>query len=134
MLYIGHFHHICNQQAEDATSRSYGEFNLIVEAEDNEAAIEMFRQRIVNSRGSSGMFDGECTIYFTQLLEFDRFPRKDAMLLNYKSYAGDPGKPFIGCITPTEATDHCRVHDWVDKAPEIDGQGEHHFLSFKADA
>ncbi|NIS17460.1 MAG: hypothetical protein GWO41_13840, partial [candidate division Zixibacteria bacterium] len=51
MLYLGKFLHMTNQQAEEESERRHGEFNLIVEAEDSQAALEFFKARIIESRG-----------------------------------------------------------------------------------
>ena len=45
-------------------------------------------------------------------------------MLNYKSIAGDPLMPFIRCSLPNDMTDSCRLFDWENNAPEIDGQQE----------
>jgi hypothetical protein len=66
------------------------------------------------------------------LLEFDRFPSQEAMLLNYRSWAGDPVLPYIGCAFPTGFTDGCRIHEWKGNRPEVDGIDERLFLEFRA--
>lgn len=130
MIYIGNFFHVTHQQEILESERRHGEFSLIIEADDNEAAIEMFRDRIIEYRESSDFFQGECKIFFIQLLEFDSLPRARAMMLNYKSIVGDPVLPFIGCLVPTESSDSCRIFDWKNNEPEIDGQSEKLFLEF----
>ena len=110
-----------------------GEFSLIVETDNFETAIEKFEDRIIELRKSSDFFQGECRIFFVQLLEFESFPKTRAMMLNYKSIVGDPYLPFIGCIVPTEASDSCRIFDWKNDQPEIDGEYERLFLQFKYD-
>jgi hypothetical protein len=54
------------------------------------------------------------------------------MMINYKSVAGDPVMPFIGCTVPSHETDACRIFDWKNNTPEIDGQNEQLFLKFNA--
>ena len=132
MVFIGNFIQITNQQETAETERRYGEFNLIVAAEDKDAAIEKFRERILGLRENSNFFEGQCSVFFVQLLEFEEFPRMEAMMLNYKSYAGDPIMPFIGCSIPSEVSDACRIYDWMDNVPKIDGQEEKLFLEFTA--
>jgi len=56
------------------------------------------------------------------------------MMLNFKSVAGDPMMPFIGCSLPTEETDWCSIYEWKDDKPEINGQAELLFLGFKGDS
>jgi hypothetical protein len=54
------------------------------------------------------------------------------MMLNYKSVVGDPLLPFIRCSLPNDLTDSCRLFDWKNNIPEIDGQREKLFLQFEA--
>lgn len=131
MLYIGHFFHLTNQEEETETERRHGEFNLIVDAEDYETAVNMFRERILALKKSRDFFGGDCSVFFTQLLEFDGFPKDYAMMMNYRSSAGDPVMPFIGCTVPNDQTDACRIYAWEDSKPEIDGRRERVFLQFK---
>ena len=132
MLYIGHFFHLTNQEEETETERRHGEFNLIVEADDYDTAVDMFRQRIIALRESRDFFNGECSIFFTQLLELDGFPKEYATIMNYRSFAGDPLMPFISCTVPNDQTDACRIYSFEEGRPEIDGKSEGIFLQFKA--
>ena len=56
----------------------------------------------------------------------------NAMLLTYKSTIGDPTLPYISCLVPGEDTDSCRIFDWKEKRPQIDGRAENLFLEFRA--
>ncbi|MBU0986334.1 MAG: hypothetical protein KKH68_03690 [Proteobacteria bacterium] len=131
MIYIGNFLHVTSQEEILETERRHGDFSLILEAENYEAAIQAFRDRICKYRQSSDLFQGDCRIFFIQLLEFDSFPKTQAVMLNYKSIAGDPFLPFIGCTIPTEESDSCRIFDWENNRPQIDGHNERLFLEFK---
>ncbi|MGD2126249.1 MAG: hypothetical protein PVG99_09230 [Desulfobacteraceae bacterium] len=131
MIYIGNFIHTTNQEQKDEGSRRHGEFSMIVETDKAEVAIQMFKKRLVEYRETSDFFEGRCSIFFTQLLEFESFPKRRAIMLNYISYAGDPMMPFIGCSIPSEETNGCRIYDWKDKEPEVDGQKERAFLEFE---
>ena len=131
MIYIGEFFHLTNQEEVEEGDRRHGEFNLIVESYDTQSAINMFKQRIIEFRQNSEFFMGECKIFFIRLLEFENFPQTKALMLNYKSTAGDPVMPFIGCTIPSDQTDACRIYNWKDNTPEIDGQNENLFLEFK---
>jgi len=131
MIYIGEFFHLTNQEEVDERDRRHGEFNLVVETFDTQSAINMFKQRIIEFRQNSEFFMGECKIFFIRLLEFENFPQTKALMLNYKSMAGDPVMPFIGCTIPSDQTDACRIYNWKDNTPEIDGQNENLFLEFK---
>ena len=132
MIYIGEFIFVTNQQKAEEKDRRHGQFNLVVDADQNEHAINLFKERIVAFRDSSDFFEGDCSVYFIRLLEFENFPRTEAMMFNYKSTAGDPLMPFIGCTIPSDQTDSCRIYDWKDNRPQIDGQRENLFLEFNA--
>ena len=96
------------------------------------AALKKFRDKIVNYRATADFFQGDCSIYLIQLFEFDMFPVEEAMMLNYKSTAGDPLMPFIRCSLPSDMTESCRLFDWENNAPEIDGEKEKLFVAFEA--
>jgi len=134
MLFIGNFFYASNQEEEQDANRRHGEFNLMVEAASAEIAIDMFKTRLQALQKLRDFFGGDCSIFFTQLLEFDGVPGSEAMILNYKSFAGDPVMPFIGCIIPSDQADACRIYNWEDSTPEIDGQDQKIFLEFKSSA
>jgi len=131
MLFIGNFYYVSNQEEALDADRRHGEFNLMIEADSPEVALEMFKSRITALRKLRDFFTGDCSIFFAQLLDFEGLPRTEAMILNYKSYAGDPVMPFIGCIIPSDQVDACRIHSWEGNTPEIDGQNQKIFLEFK---
>jgi len=131
MLFIGNFNYVSNQEEALDADRRHGEFNLMIEADSAEVALEMFKSRITALRKLRDFFTGDCSIFFAQLLDFEGLPRTEAMILNYKSYAGDPVMPFIGCIIPSDQVDACRIHSWEGNTPEIDGQNQKVFLEFK---
>ena len=130
MIFIGKFFYLTSQQEIEEKDRRHGEFDLIIEAADGEAAFLKFKQRIDEIRANGDFFQGQTRIFFIQLLEFDRFPRHQALMLNLKSTAGDPLMPFIGCSIPSDQADACRIYDWKNNEPEIDGQNEKLFLEF----
>lgn len=132
MYFIGNFFHATHQEETLEAERRHGEFSLIVDAENPYIALHKFRDRIVRYREVSDFFQGDCSVYLIQLFEFDRFPIEEAIMLNYKSIAGDPLMPFIRCSVPNDLTDSCRIFDWKNNIPEIDGQEEKLFLQFKA--
>jgi hypothetical protein len=131
MLYIGKFLHMTSQQEAEESERRHGEFNLIVEAENDQAAIERFKERIIDSREKSDLFEGDCSVYIVHLLELEEFPSNRARLLYYKSIAGDPIMPHISCSTPNGETDGCRILSWMQNRPEIDGEDANLFIEFK---
>ena len=131
MIFIGKFFYLTNQQEIEEQERRHGEFDLIVEAQEGEDAFMKFKQRIDELRDKGDFFQGQTRIFFIQLLEFDRFPRHQALMLNLKSTAGDPLMPFIGCSIPSDQADACRIYDWKNNEPEIDGQNEKLFLEFR---
>lgn len=132
MIFIGKFFYLTSQQEIEEQERRHGEFDLIIEAVDGESAFLKFKRRIEEIREKGGFFQGQTRIFFIQLLEFDRFPRNQALMLNLKSTAGDPLMPFIGCSIPSDQGDACRIYDWKNNEPEIDGQNEKLFLEFQA--
>jgi hypothetical protein len=128
MFYIGKFLHMTNQQSTEESERRHGEFNLIVQAQNSQEAIEYFKERIIDSRENSDL--GECAIYIAHLLELEEFPSDRAKMLYYKSIAGDPVMPYISCSTPNGETDGCRILNWMKNRPEIDGEDANLFLEF----
>ena len=132
MLYIGKFLHMTNQQSTEETERRHGEFNLIVQAENSQEAVEYFKERIIDSREKSDLFEGDSSIYFVHLLELEEFPSERARMLYYKSIAGDPIMPYISCSAPNGATDGCRILNWMQNRPEIDGEDANLFIEFKS--
>jgi hypothetical protein len=134
MIYLGSFMHVTNQEEVEEQDRRHGEFSLIVQAANGPAAIESFKRRLLEYRDQSDLFAGRCSIYLVQLLEFDNFPQVQAIMLNYKSVAGDPVMPFIRCSIPNQESDTCRIFDWRDNRPEIDGVDEQLFLEFAESA
>jgi len=130
VIYIGSFYYLTDQQRPSESDRRHGEFTLIVEAQTAEEAAGFFRKRILDARKHSGLFSGKALVFFSQLLELDRLPRAEALMVNYKSIAGDPAMPFIGCTVPMDQADGCRIIDWDDNRPAIDGKTESPFLSF----
>ena len=132
MLYIGKFLHMTNQQSTEESERRHGEFNLIVQAQSSQEAIEHFKARIIDSRENSDLFEGECAIYISHLLEMEEFPSDRAKMLYYKSIAGDPIMPYISCSAPNGETDGCRILNWMKNRPEIDGEDANLFLEFKS--
>lgn len=130
MIYVGHFLHRTNQEEIEEDNRRHGDFTLIVEADDQETAIEYFKDRLSYFKDNSDFFEGSCKIYFVQMLAFDQLPEKQPVMINYKSMAGDPIMPYISCSLPSEGADRCYVYNWNQNNPEIDGQGEGPFMVF----
>jgi len=130
MLYIGNFLYLANQQSPEEADRRHGEFNLIVDTDSDEVAIGLFKERILELRDSRDFFEGDCRIFFNQLIEFGKVPDATAVLINFKSVAGDPQMPFIGCTLPSADADDCRIFDWEAGQPEIDGEQGAPFLTF----
>lgn len=130
MYYIGNFQHITDQQESNEAGRRHGDFAMMVKAGSAKDAMDMFRQRLAQFRESTSFFNGQSTIYITHLLEFDQFPTDEAVLLNFKSYAGDPRMPFIACAVPTEQSNACHIHDWQSNQPTTEGQKDSLFMEF----
>ena len=132
MIYIGKFLHATSQQNTKETDRRHGEFNLFIEAEDENSAIDKFKLRINEFRETSDLFEGDCFIYMVHLLELKEFPQEKARMLYYKSIAGDPVMPYISCSAPSGEADGCTILSWMENRPEIDGQDTNEFIHFKA--
>ena len=130
MIYIGNFLHVTNQNEKEEEKRRHGGFNLILEADNYDEAIEKFKTQLLRLKGNSDFFEGKCSIFLTHLFEFDKLPTKEAMMINYKSIAGDPVMPFIGCSIPTDNSDACKIYDWQENVPEIEGKNEKVFMQF----
>ena len=130
MIFIGNFLFVSNQGSTSAADRRHGDFALIVEAPSSNEAITMFRERITEYKKENRFFDGACKFFFVKLMEFNKFPTSQAFMINLKSYAGDPVLPFIECAIPSEETDGCKISDWSENQPHIDGKHERVFLEF----
>jgi hypothetical protein len=132
MVYIGNFLYLSNLDESSETNRRYGDFSLIIRADDREKAVGQFKERIVGFKKKSELFGGMCKIFMTRLIEFGDIPETNALLLNYTSTAGDPIMPFIGCSVPSEQSDDCRIYEWKESEPEINGHQGRLFLEFQA--
>jgi hypothetical protein len=130
MIYIGKFLHTTNQQEKNESKRRHGEFNLLVSAEDKKAALEKFKSRITEVRAATDFFEGHCQIYLLHILEMEDIPRDRARLFNFQSVVGDPSMPTISCQAPSADSDGCRILDWQENRPGIDGQAAIPFLRF----
>jgi len=132
MIYIGKFLHATNQQRNREANRRHGEFNLIIEAQDQTRAVSKFKERLAQYRETTDLFEGDCFIYMVHLLELEEFPRDRARMLYYKSIAGDPIMPYISCSAPSGDAEGCRILSWMENRPELDGQDANVFIHFTA--
>ena len=131
MYFIANFQYLTDQQKENETERRNGVLSMMVQAQSSQQALEKFKQKLVAFRQSSTFFEGRCNIFISQLLEFDQVPHDEAVMLNFRSYAGDPVLPFIGCIAPTEMSNACTIHEWKQNQPLTEGRGDSLFLTFE---
>jgi hypothetical protein len=131
MIFLANFLFMTGQEQVEEADRRHGEFNMLIEAGDKETALLAFRDRLEAYRAESDFFYGVTKIFLIQLLEFDGLPQTAAMLVNLKSVAGDPVMPYIGCSIPTQETDACRIFQWQQNRPEVDGMAEQVFLEFQ---
>jgi hypothetical protein len=134
MIYLGNFLFLTNQEAADPDARRHGSFSLVVNAENEAAAVALFRTRIEQYREDSSFFEGNCEIFFIHLMEFDRFPDSQAVMLNYRSLAGDPVLPYIECAAPLSDNNACKIHEWNQNQPATEGKTEKHFIRFEDNA
>lgn len=130
MYFIGNFQYLTDQEQDKEQERRHGFFSMMVQADSSEEAMEKFQKRLIIFRQSSSFFEGHCTIYISQLLEFDEVPDQEAVMLNLKSYMGDPVLPFISCVVPTEQSNACSIQEWEDSRPLTEGQQDSLFLQF----
>lgn len=130
MYFIGNFQYLTDQEQNKEQERRHGFFSMMVQADSSDEAVEKFRKRLITFRQSSSFFEGHCTIYISQLLEFDQVPDQEAVMLNLKSYMGDPVLPFISCVVPTEQSNACTIQEWEDSQPLTEGQQDSLFLQF----
>lgn len=130
MYFIGNFQYVTDQQKQSEAERRHGLFSMVVQADTGNAALEKFRDRIVAFRQTSSLFEGRCAIYISQLLEFSQLPDKEAVLLNFRSYVGDPVLPFIACVVPTEQSNACTIHEWKHNHPTTEGREDKLFIEF----
>ena len=131
MYYIGNFTFFTDQEQDQEKNRRYGDFSMMIEADSSENAMTLFRRRLEAFRMTSSFFTGKCKIYISQLLEFEQVPRQEAVLLNLKSFAGDPVLPYISCIVPTDQSNACSIHDWQQNQPVTEGHKDSLFLKFE---
>ncbi len=130
MLYIANFQYLTDQQSPRENDRRHGTFSMMVQASTMDQAVSEFRRRLEQFRQSSSLFTGRCTIYLQQIVEFEALPENEAVLLNYKSFAGDPLMPFISCAVPTEQSNACIIHEWDQGQPVTEGRNDSLFLEF----
>jgi len=130
MYFIGNFQHVSDQQSDNENDRRHGSFSMMVRADAMNDALDKFRQKLNDYKKSTTFFDGKCTIYLTQLIEFEKFPQDEAIMLNFKSFAGDPMMPFIACVVPTEQSNSCSIHEWDQGHPVTEGQMDTVFAQF----
>jgi hypothetical protein len=99
MIYIGSFLHLTNQEQTSEQERRHGEFSLLIEASSSDEAVYKFRGKIVAYRMSRDFFEGDCDIFFSQLLEFRNLPSKEPIMFNYHSCRG-PGDALHQLLAP----------------------------------
>lgn len=133
MIYIGNFIQLTNQEAADPLDRRHGEFSLMVGADHMDAALQKFRERIFAMRHTTDFFEGFCRIHLVQILEFETVPAPEAVMVNYKSFAGDPALPFIDCVVPSEEDNACRIVSWDGVTPEVEDGSQVVFMEFTND-
>ena len=131
MYFIGNFQYLTDQQDNNENERRHGAFSMMIQADSSQEAMAKFKLKLVEFRQSSAFFEGHSTIFISQLLEFDEIPNQEAVMLNFKSFAGDPVLPFISCVVPTEQSNACTIHEWEENQPMTEGQEDSLFVEFK---
>jgi hypothetical protein len=130
MYFIGNFQHVSDQKSEDPNKRRHGSFSMMVEADTMDSALDKFRERLMAFRATTAFFDGYCTIYITQLLEFENFPSQEAVIMNFNSFAGDPIMPYISCVVPDTLNNACTIREWDNHHPTTEGRKDTVFIEF----
>lgn len=130
MYFIGNFQYLTDQQKENEAERRHGLFSMMVQADSANMALDKFRERLDAFRQSSSLFEGHCAIYISQVLEFSQPPQEEAVLLNFRSYVGDPVLPYIACVVPTEQSNSCTIHEWKKNHPTTEGREDKMFIEF----
>jgi hypothetical protein len=130
MYFIGNFQYLTDQQKENDAERRHGLFSMMVQADSADLALDKFHERLSAYRQSSSLFEGHCAIYISQLLEFNQMPENEAVLLNFRSYVGDPVLPYIACVVPTEQSNACTIHEWRQNHPTTEGHEDKLFIEF----
>ena len=130
MYFIGNFQHVSQQLSDNENDRRHGSFSMMVSADTTNEALDKFRQKLLAYRKSTTFFEGRSTVFITQLLEFEQLPREEAIMLNFKSFAGDPLMPYIACSVPTEESNCCKIHEWDSGQPFTEGQRDTVFVHF----
>jgi hypothetical protein len=130
MFYVANFQHLTDQQSANENDRRHGTFSMMAQAPSTDDALSEFRRRLESFRLSSSLFTGRCIIFLQQIVEFDHLPEDEAVMLNYKSYAGDPLMPFISCALPTEQSNACIIHEWHKGQPLTEGRQDILFVEF----
>ncbi len=130
MYYLGNFRFVSDQQEIEEAERRHGEFSLIVEASSLKDSVDKFKQRIESFRRSTDFFNGHCAVFISNILEFEKIPRDQAVMLNFRSYAGDPLLPHIECTVPSEQSNACSIHHWHGNRPAKEDKPEEIFMVF----
>ena len=128
MYFIANFQHLSDQQYENEKDRRHGSFSMMAVADSIAQAMDKFRQKLTEYNHTTTFFEGKSTIYISQLMEFEKFPEDEAIILNFKSFAGDPIMPFIACAVPTEQSNACSIHEWQQGHPVTEGQKDSVFI------
>lgn len=130
MFFLANFTHVTDQQHSLETERRHGSFSMMVQADSVEDAMWQFREKVIEFRTTRSFFTGKCSVFISELIEFTHFPLNQAVMLNFKSYAGDPVMPYIACVVPDEQGDACTIHEWRNQAPLTEGFKNSLFLEF----
>ncbi len=75
MIYIGKFLHATNQQRTKEENRRHGEFNLIIEADDEQTAVDKFKERIKEFRGKTELFEATALSTWFISWNWTNFPK-----------------------------------------------------------
>lgn len=130
MFFLANFTHVTDQQHDSEEERRHGSFSMLVQTDSVEDAMRLFREKVIEFRNSRSFFTGKCALFISELIEFSHFPLDQVLMLNFKSFVGDPVMPFIACVVPDEQSDACTIHEWRNQTPVTDGRKDSIFIEF----
>ncbi|RJQ63869.1 MAG: hypothetical protein C4530_02930 [Desulfobacteraceae bacterium] len=116
MLHLGHFSF---DERDPADPSRHGYFTLIVEAEEGDAAAQMFKEHIHALKKTWKLFEHVASVYIEDIFAVEETPRKP-LLLRFQSSAG-PFPDTESRSLPVVEPAGIRVFGWT---PEVEGGKE----------
>ncbi|MFO8083158.1 MAG: hypothetical protein R6U27_02420 [Desulfobacterales bacterium] len=111
MLYIGHFSF---DETGSEDGRRHGYLSCIVDADNVDAAVDLFRSLIEKSKAENKSFANIAAVYIEDIFEIKKIP-KTATILRMQSSGGEFPKS-VSRTLPFVETDDINAYGW---APDI---------------